>query len=188
LEFSADNHNILLSGCRKGILNITDLRGPTRNGDIINHPSTITHIRQIDENRLIVAGLNSNLCQYDLRFLGETTNIVSSPRIPNKSFHNRIVTYPILQYPDFHNDSNIQMGFDVDLETGTVAAAQEMDEFNPPFRLFSLHGGHEGTYSDHLTSHIFSLGIWKTTDFASFRSNSPRHAAGRQKWSQSRMH
>jgi hypothetical protein len=144
LEFLADNHNILLSGCRKGILNITDLRVPTRNSNIINHPSTINHIRQLDKNQIIVAGLNSSLCQYDLRFLGETTNFASSPRMPNKSFHNRTITYPILQYPDFHNDSSIHMGFDVDLQTGTVAAAQEEDEFNPPLRLFSLHGGHEG--------------------------------------------
>lgn len=145
LEFSADNHNILLSGCRKGILNFTDLRVPTSNSDIINHPSTITHVRQLDKNRVIVAGLNSSLCQYDLRFLGETTNFTSSPQIPNKSFRNRRITSPVVQYPGYHNDSSIHMGFDIDLETGTVAAAQEKDDFNPALRLFSLHGGREGS-------------------------------------------
>jgi len=145
LEFLADNHNVLLSGGRKGILNIADLRVPnTLPEDVINHPSSITHIRQLDSHRIIVAGLNSNLCQYDLRFR-KPIQMAPSPALgPKKSLHNRTITRPTLQYPDFRNDSTINIGFDVDLETGTVAAAQESDEFNPDVRLFSLHGGHTG--------------------------------------------
>jgi hypothetical protein len=161
LEFLAENHNILLSGGRKGILNIADLRVPnTSLEDVIHHPSSITHIRQLDSHRIIVAGLNSNLCQYDLRFRRLTETVPSTARRrkksiynqptpptrmgPKRSIYNQTITRSILQYPDFQNDSTINKGFDVDLETGTVAAAQESDDFNPDVRLFSLHGGHTG--------------------------------------------
>lgn len=165
LEFSADNHNVLFSGCRKGIINIIDLRVPNHERDIINHPSTITHVRQLDRNRIIVAGLNSSLCQYDLRFRRQIVTMASTARRPNKSFRNESITNPVLQYPGFHNDSSIHLGFDVDLETGTVAAGQEMDEFNPHLRLFSLYGGHEGKSLNHLDN-FFSHGQvdWKHSE------------------------
>ncbi|TVY55531.1 hypothetical protein LCER1_G003129 [Lachnellula cervina] len=156
LEFLADNHNILLSGGRKGILNIADLRVPnTSSEDVITHPSCITHIRQLDNHRIIVAGLNSHLCQYDLRFRKLTSTVSSRALGPKKhssipksrrrdtSINNQKTTLSTLQYPDFKNDSTINTGFDIDLETGTVAAAQEWDSVNPPVQLFSLHGGHK---------------------------------------------
>ncbi|TVY35631.1 hypothetical protein LSUB1_G004755 [Lachnellula subtilissima] len=157
VEFLADNHNVLLSGGRKGILNIADLRVPnTSSEDVITHPSCITHIRQLDNHRIIVAGLNSYLCQYDLRFRKLTSTVSSSApglkkhssipktRRRDTSFKNQTSTRSLLQYPDFKNDSTINTGFDIDLETGTVAAAQEWDSVNPPVQLFSLHGGHRG--------------------------------------------
>jgi hypothetical protein len=145
LEFLADNHSVLLSGGRRGILNITDLRIPKfgSDADTISHPSTITHIKQLDAHRIIVSGLNSTLCQYDLRF-----RKVDAPPPPApfgrkyRSIYNATPTRPILEYTGFHNTATIQHGFDVDLETGVVAAAQEHDAFvRPPVQLFSLHGG-----------------------------------------------
>jgi hypothetical protein len=116
-----------------------------RNADIIIHPSTITHIKQLDINRILVAGLNSNLCQYDLRF--RKTDTYSPPRLQyrpkQKSKRNLNPTGSILAYPDYCNSASIQLGFDVDLESGIVAAAQEQDENHRPVQLFSLHGGHK---------------------------------------------
>jgi hypothetical protein len=147
LEFLNDNHNVLLSGGRPGILNITDLRVPVfgRNADIITHPSSITHIKQLDAHRVLAAGLNSSLYQYDLRFRKEETHSSPWPQIRQKhsSRRNRLPTRYSLAYPDYYNETTIQLGFDVDLESGIVAAAQEQDEHHCPVQLFSLHGGHK---------------------------------------------
>ncbi|KAH7413319.1 hypothetical protein BKA64DRAFT_660795 [Cadophora sp. MPI-SDFR-AT-0126] len=146
IEFLSDNPSVLLSGGRRGILGITDLRLPmsSPNSDTITHPSSITHICQLDQHRLIVSGLNSTLCQYDLRFR-KTRNLKPIPeqKAKAKSRLNFHPTSPILVYPDYQNTASHQAGFDIDLEAGIVAAAQEADEFTPAIQLFSLHGGHK---------------------------------------------
>jgi hypothetical protein len=147
IEFLSDNHSILLSGGRKGLLNIVDLRLPNfgTHADVISHPSSITHIKQLDAHRIIVAGLNSTLCQYDLRFRKDTVQSDSpaEQRQHQKSRRNLKATRSILQYPDFWNNARIGLGFDINFEAGIVAAAQEQDEFHPSVQLFSLHGGHK---------------------------------------------
>ncbi|PVH82956.1 hypothetical protein DL98DRAFT_513634 [Cadophora sp. DSE1049] len=146
VEFLSDNPSILLSGGRRGILTVTDLRVPmlSSNPDTITHPSSITHIRQLDQHRLIVSGLKSTLCQYDLRFRKtRKLNPTSEQKAKAKSRLNLHPTSPILIYPDYQNTASHQAGFDIDLEAGIVAAAQEADEFTPAVQLFSLHGGHK---------------------------------------------
>ena len=127
LEFLSNEPSVLMSGGRNGIINLTDLRVPNfgTQADFIRHASSITHIRQLDDHRIIVAGLQSSLYQYDLRFRKTAAR-----------------TQPVLQYPEYHNKSTIRIGFDVDIESGVVAAAQEHDGNHPPLQLFSLHGGH----------------------------------------------
>jgi hypothetical protein len=145
VEFLSDNHSVLLAGGRNGFLNITDLRVPIsgRDTDMIIHPSSVIHIKQLDMHRIIVAGLNSTLCQYDLRFrkrLDFTT--LNSNHRRFSELVNSYITRPTLQYPEYHNTATIHVGFDVDLESGVVAACQEHDLGHRPIQLFSLHGGH----------------------------------------------
>lgn len=146
LESPADNPWILLAGGRKGILYMEDDRIPEAHHytEPITHQSSITHIKQLDPHRVLVAGLNSSLCQYDFRFCKKAIHQPPPPsgRKYPKSSTNSTPTTPILQYPDYFNTATIQIGLDVDLETGVVAAAQEWDEFHAPVQLFSLHGGH----------------------------------------------
>jgi hypothetical protein len=127
LEFLSEVPSVLMSGGRNGILNMTDLRVPNfgAQADVIKHQSSITHIRQLDTHRIIVAGLKSTLCQYDLRFRKGPTR-----------------TQSVLQYPEYQNTAYIRIGFDVDVESGVVAAAQQHDISHPPIQLFSLHGGY----------------------------------------------
>jgi hypothetical protein len=127
LEFLSNHPSVLMSGGRSGGLNFTDLRVPDygSQADVIKHQSSITHIKQLDAHRIIVAGLESCLCQYDLRFR----------KGPER-------TQSVLQYPDYQNTAHTRIGFDVDLELGVVAAAQEHDISHPPVQLFSLHGGY----------------------------------------------
>ena len=67
LEFLAGFPGVIMSGGRSKILNITDLRVPDfgNQADVIKHPSSITHIKQLDPHRILVAGLESSLCQYE---------------------------------------------------------------------------------------------------------------------------
>lgn len=150
LEFLSDNPSILLSGTRKGTLNITDLRIPKfgADSDVINHPSSITHIKQLDMHRILVAGLDSTMCQYDLRFRKmDTPTPTPAPvwrsRKTYTSYRNPKPTRSILIYPDYHNNASIQLGLDIDLEAGILAAAQEWNEQHSKVQLFSLHGGHK---------------------------------------------
>lgn len=145
LEFLSESPSILLSGGRRGILNITDLRLPKfgSNADTIRHPSSITHIRQLDFHRILVSGLNSSLCQYDLRFRKlDTPPTPTPPRKKPRPIQNPNPTKSILEYPEFHNTASIQHGLDIDSETGALAVGQEHDSVHPPVQIFSLHGGH----------------------------------------------
>jgi hypothetical protein len=152
LEFLSRNPSVLLSGGRTGILNITDLRvpnfGPTPPADTIIHPSAITHIKEINSHRVIVAGLGSSLCQYDLRFRKIDTPQYSvlpskKQRKQSRGRRNLEATRPILTYPEYHHTSKLSIGFDVDVESGMVAAAMEQDDETEHslVRLFSLNSG-----------------------------------------------
>ncbi|EPE30874.1 WD40 repeat-like protein [Glarea lozoyensis ATCC 20868] len=150
LEFQNDKNDVLLSGGRGGQLQCNDLRDsrtPTESSTLITHPSSITHIKQLDPNRILVAGLESSLCQYDIRYLKlDTGRVVSRQRPPNRLTTRQTTakasTRTILQYPDYHNTATRNVGFDVDLEIGVIAAAQEFNGVQPLVRLFSLWGGH----------------------------------------------
>lgn len=126
------------------MLNITDLRLPKYGpqADTIMHRSSITHVKSIDESRILVAGLNSSLCQYDLRFrkCPSTFSQENSHHWGRgKGRKKRAPTLPCLDYPGYRNEAQIGIGFDVDLEVGIIAAAQDYDS---RINLFSLHGGH----------------------------------------------
>lgn len=120
LQFLAETPSVLLSGGRLGLLHINDLRignSFEKNLDWIYHPSSITHIKQIDPHRIIVAGLNSSLRQYDLRYRKADTIIPKN--------HGRgTPTRSIVQYPDYFNTATVECGFDVDVESGIVAVSQ----------------------------------------------------------------
>ncbi|CZT08814.1 uncharacterized protein RAG0_13781 [Rhynchosporium agropyri] len=143
VEILSDSPNTLLSGGRRGILNLTDLRAaiPPWDNDTITHPSSITHIRQIDANRIIVCGLQSSLCQYDLRFRKEDSK-PAKWSLHQAHARNRNPSRSIVQYPDYHNTASHQAGFDIDPDSGIVAAAQEADDYHPSVQLFSLKTGH----------------------------------------------
>jgi hypothetical protein len=141
LDFLGDHPDLLLSGGRNGILQINDLRVNNRYyspADVIQHPSSITHIKHLDSYRLVVAGLNSSLCQYDIRFRKPTT---MTPRERANPIWNAHWTKPTLQYQDYFNTANIRIGFDIDLESGVIAASQEDSEQHTIIQLFSLDGG-----------------------------------------------
>jgi len=149
LEFLHDNHHVLLSGGRNGVLNIIDLRIPRfgADTDTIIHPSSIAHIKQLDAHRILVSGLNSSLLQYDLRFRKTKAPSSQPPQPRLKSFSNFAATSPILYYPRYHNSATLDLGLDVDVEVGIIAAVREPsyydDNEDSHIQLFSLFGGHK---------------------------------------------
>lgn len=144
LEFLHNNPFVLLSGERNSTLNMTDLRAPTyslmRSTNNLIHPSSITHIKSLNQHQIIVAGLHSTLCLYDLRYRKEKDRPWMRKPITTK---NNKSTIPIVEYPEYHNQATFRIGFDVDIESGVVAACQEQQlRYYPPVQLFSLKGGH----------------------------------------------
>jgi hypothetical protein len=140
---------------------VTDLRIPIfgPDPDIIIHPSSIIHIRQLDTHRIIVAGLNSHLCQYDLRFrkMDRTPQPQNSQVGRAIEIENPYPTRSIVQYPEYHNSANTRLGFDINIETGVVAACQEQftGTHYESVQLFSLHSG-QSLDSPLLSSKLFA--------------------------------
>ncbi|QSZ34532.1 hypothetical protein DSL72_006126 [Monilinia vaccinii-corymbosi] len=133
LAYLPNHRDILLAGERSGIFNIIDLRlprfGPA--AEKVQHTSCIAHIKPLDDNRILVAGCASDLCQYDRRFIKLKTDR------PLFSTARAIPTRPFLTYPDYRNNGIVKTALDVDLELGIIAAVDD----SSTLKLFSLHGG-----------------------------------------------
>ncbi|KAI9670169.1 MAG: hypothetical protein M1817_004506 [Caeruleum heppii] len=133
----------LAAGQRDGCVQFIDTRcsGAGEEGKAlrIRHPSAVTGVKKIDENRMLVNGLKSSLRMYDLRY--------PHPASPTKAYMKP--TRPILEF-DQDNDFRLALGFDVNVETGLVAAGQE----DRTVQLFSLHTA--AKVSSSLSSRPFS--------------------------------
>ena len=122
------SQNVMIDGCKDGGLRLWDIRGGYEGRKRrIQHPSQINHARRIDENMIVVAGLESQvrlrnaeyitkfahfslkLCTYDLRFQ-------STLATPDQ------VTKPYNLFPAYENRDvgHLAAGFDVH---GDLAAA-----------------------------------------------------------------
>jgi hypothetical protein len=129
VESLFDNPNVILSGTRRGIINVHDIRhhpaSPMGRPHSIKHPSAVSHIKYVRSNLITVAGLQGTLCNYDLRFTARRTTSNHTP--------------PVLTYHHHQNSARFDLGFDIDRDSGIVAAAQD----NPArsVKIFSLKTG-----------------------------------------------
>jgi WD40 repeat protein len=152
VECLSHHPTVILAGTRRGLIHLIDVRLEdtklrSRLG-AIKHPGSICNIKQIDDDLIVVAGLNSTLCNYDLRYckrqdrpkLWADSAAWSEPGIsmpPN--IKDIYVTTPILTYPDHSNDAHLDLGFDIDAEAGIVAAVQDDEKYT--VKVFSLKSG-----------------------------------------------
>ncbi|KAL7799844.1 hypothetical protein V8C37DRAFT_365680 [Trichoderma ceciliae] len=127
-DFKVDNHNVLFAGGRQPRLWITDLRASGAGWSFIKHGSSIAHVRSINPNQVIVAGLQNHMAIYDTRFFRSDQSNPSG-RVASTS--------PLLDFPDYRNQAHIHIGWDVSRELNTVASAQD----NGTVKLFSLSSG-----------------------------------------------
>ncbi|KAF7880643.1 uncharacterized protein EAF02_007489 [Botrytis sinoallii] len=148
VQYQSNHKDILLTGERRGILSLLDLR-TSQSGSIakIQHTSGIAEIKSLDEHRVLVAGCASDLCQYDRRFTKPNTHLSHTLK------HTKNTTAPTtayLNYPDYRNNGRLSIGLDVDLELGIIAAADDVSTtaIEARIKIFSLHGAqvlHEHT-------------------------------------------
>ncbi|KAI9798462.1 MAG: hypothetical protein M1825_005342 [Sarcosagium campestre] len=114
LYYVADN--VLVAGQRNGSVDSIDFRvAPSSSGNkalVIRHPSAATHVKRVDDHKIIVNGLKNSLHMYDTRFL--------QPRSTHKASASS--TPSVLQY-SHSNEYRLDLGFDVDVDSGLVAAA-----------------------------------------------------------------
>jgi WD40 repeat protein len=108
-DYLVNNHNVLLAGGRQGCLFLMDLRVPHTEWETIRHQSSITHLKSINHHHIAVSGLESTMAIYDIRH---------RRKLPNG-------TTPILKFPEYRNQAHVHIGWDVNVETGLVAAAHD---------------------------------------------------------------
>jgi len=126
---------VLLAGGRCGRLCMVDLRAPDGEWVSLNHPSSIAHIKAIDEHHVLAAGPKNAMAVYDTRYT------MRSPPSSGSRVGNNNSTVPVLTFPEYRNASSIQIGLDVLLGpgygSGLVAAAHD----DGKVALFSIHDG-----------------------------------------------
>jgi hypothetical protein len=126
---------VLLAGGRCGQLCMVDLRAPDGEWASLDHPSSIAHIKAIDEHHVLAAGPKNAMAVYDTRYT------MRSPHSSGSRAGNNNSTVPVLTFPEYRNASSIQIGLDVLLGpgygSGLVAAAHD----DGKVALFSVRDG-----------------------------------------------
>ncbi|KAL9107531.1 MAG: hypothetical protein Q9187_008416 [Circinaria calcarea] len=141
--------SLLAAGCRNGVVWLYDRRS---GGKVqrLKHPSAVTHLRKVDEFRVVAAGLQNNVRGCPLRLLYVETGIdfryrqlhmydlrfPNPPRLDGELLKH---TIPYLSYSGHSNTSRIAIGFDVSLSHGLIAAATEDNQV----KMFQLWTGKE---------------------------------------------
>ncbi|PFH62224.1 hypothetical protein XA68_14503 [Ophiocordyceps unilateralis] len=120
-DFKQSDHNVLIAGGRQPRLWLTDLRTPETEWTYVRHASSIAHVRSVNPHQVLVGGLQSSMCLYDMRFFG---------RGPNGA-------KPLVRFPGYCNEAHFQTGWDVNTDLGVVAAAHD----DGTVKLFSLRSG-----------------------------------------------
>lgn len=116
VDFWKPNH--VLSGMRSGKVRLWDTRSKGTNIRF-QHPSCISNIRSIDDNKVLVAGLAAKMAIYDTRF---------TKGYPQSHQDGDIEpSLPLQTFPSYRSGSSFypRLGFDVHLEMGLIASATE---------------------------------------------------------------
>lgn len=132
---------LVVTGHRDGKVYGHDPRnGSETHTFLLKHPSAVSHVNSINENRIVVAGLDSQLAQYDLRYCkaGFSLHMPCSNR---RKSHLKHTTQPFVHYPDYVNEARFNLGFAIDEGTGVIAAAMGAESISSQIKIFSLHEG-----------------------------------------------
>ena len=128
------NINVVLSGCRDRTVRLWDVRVGEPHGTSLRlrHSSTINHVRKLNDNSIIVAGMERQLCSYDLRFL---------PNID--TFYGPPPTRPFTTFPEYktHENQMFSVGFDVSEDVVAAGVAEDGEQHG--VQLFDAKSGRQ---------------------------------------------
>lgn len=183
VEFHSRHRDVVFAGGRRGSVRLTDLREATTKPGLhwrhaaavgaAHASSAVTHLRSVDDNHVLVAGLRSTMCLYDIRCLRTPRQplcrLFSSPASSKSRYPRSIMAgesyrpcvdeatvdtgvYPVVTFPDYQNEAHIRTGLDVLLPSsarglcpgGLVAAAHD----DGTVAIYSLRTGRRLTW-DH---------------------------------------
>ncbi|KAI0882419.1 uncharacterized protein GGS22DRAFT_169343 [Annulohypoxylon maeteangense] len=131
VDYRVADPNVVFFGGRPGRLLIGDLRQDSYEWSSIQLPSSIAHVKAINDNQVLVAGLKNMMSVYDIRFcdrVGVNNNTITQ----NQKSGNPIVTMQ-----EYRNPSRFTGGFDFDRGTGVAAAAHDDGKIS----LYSVRSG-----------------------------------------------
>ena len=128
------NINVVLNGCRDKTVRLWDVRIAGLEGTNVRlrHPSTINHVRKLNDNSIIVAGMERQLCTYDLRFL------------PNTATSNGVGhTRPFTTFPEYATNElqASSVGFDVYDDVVAAGVAEGSEHYG--VQLFDAKSGRQ---------------------------------------------
>ena len=134
LAIDWQNINVVLNGCRDKTVRLWDIRIGGLEGTSLRlrHPSTINHVRKLNENAIIVAGMERQLCSYDLRFL---PNIATSHGVGH--------TRPFTTFPEYQTRElqAFSAGFDVYDDVVAAGVAEGSEHYG--VQLFDAKSGRQ---------------------------------------------
>lgn len=134
IDYLSSNPAVLLAGGRPGHFSVKDVRD--RNDDTRSLSKRlagpITHIKSLNDRNVLVSCLRHDMAVYDLRMLR------AAP--PSKAFQRPAIDHilPTARFLDYRNGPHVNIGLDVDMTSGVVAAAHE----DGGVALYSTRTGH----------------------------------------------
>ena len=126
--------NVVLSGCRDGTVRLWDVRVREPHGTSLRlrHSSTINHVRKLNDNSIIVAGIEGQLCTYDLRFLPEIDPFYKPP-----------LSRPFTTFSEYGTNGNQMFSVGFDVSENIVAAGIAKDHEHHGVQLFDAKSGRQ---------------------------------------------
>ena len=126
--------NVVLSGCRDRTVRLWDVRIPGVPGTSLRlrHPSAINYVRRLNDNSIIVAGMERQLCTYDLRFLPTIDTTYGAPP-----------TRPFTIFPEYGTTENQMFSVGFDVSENIVAAGVAEDSEHYGVQLFDAKSGRQ---------------------------------------------
>ncbi|KAI1471526.1 uncharacterized protein F4812DRAFT_455639 [Daldinia caldariorum] len=119
ITFQAENPNVLFFGGRPGRLFTGDLRCEYPQWTNVRVRDAIAHVKQVSEHKVLVAGLRSMLSVFDMRYCsgGSASDLLHAKPADTAA--------PLLRIDGYRNGAYLDLGLDLDRDSGVVAAAHD---------------------------------------------------------------
>lgn len=145
-DFHPTNPNIVFAGRRDGKFFRIDRRTPDRRAegehgdwktsslttgqDVYHGPSSVAHLRALDDHQLLAAGPTSSMAVYDVRWMKKVTDNNWDHKGKRPQQRGQGTTIPVVRMYEYTNMPHIDIGLDLAMNLGgtgggVVAAGQD---------------------------------------------------------------